>query len=261
MKLILAERCEVMLTHEIFGIPVNALTYQDAVDWVAESVVTGKRSWILAINPEKIMKALSDEKLRDLLVQADLFIPDGIGVLWAGKVLGKPFPQRVSGVDILVLLVKEAAKRGWKIFLLGAPPGASQEVANGWEKQYPGLQVVGCQHGFYQEEEEAQVVAKIRVAAPDLLFVAMGSPRQEQFIVSNRTGLGVPVCMGVGGSFDVISGRKKRAPAWMQKSGLEWSYRLFLEPSRILRMAALPKFVVLVLRKKAAMLRLEGDKK
>lgn len=261
MTLKLAERCELMLRHEIFGIPVNALTYQDAVDWVAERVATGTKSWILAINPEKIMKALSDERLRLLLLQADLFIPDGIGVLWAGKILGKPFPQRVTGVDIFVLLVKEAAKRGWRIFLLGAPPGVSKEVSQGLELEYPGLQLVGYHHGYYQAEEEAQVVSKIRAAAPDILFVAMGSPRQEQFIVSNRTLLGVPVCMGVGGSFDVISGRKKRAPLWMQRFGLEWSYRLFLEPKRIMRMSALPKFVILVLRKKLGMLKLEGDKK
>ncbi len=260
MTLKFAERCELMLKHEIFGIPVNALTYQDAVDWVTESVATGRRSWILAINPEKIMKALSDEKLRRLLLQADLFIPDGIGVLWAGKVLGKRFPQRVTGVDFLSLLVKEAATRGWKIFLLGAPPGVSQEVAHDWELKYPSLQVAGHHHGYYKAEEEAQVVAKIRAAAPDLLFVAMGSPRQEQFIVNNRFVLGVPVCMGVGGSFDVLSGRKKRAPVWMQKTGLEWSYRIFLEPSRILRMSALPKFVILVLRRKLGMLKQEGDR-
>ncbi|MHB1255740.1 MAG: WecB/TagA/CpsF family glycosyltransferase, partial [Dethiobacteraceae bacterium] len=208
-----------------------------------------------------IMKALADEKLRRLLLQADLFIPDGIGILWAGKVLGKPFPQRVTGVDILVLLVKEAATRGWKIFLLGAPPGISQEVARGWELKYPGLQVVGHHHGYFKEEEEAQVVSKISAAAPDLLFVAMGSPRQEQFIVNNRAVLGAPVCMGVGGSFDVLSGRKKRAPVWMQRIGLEWSYRLLLEPRRILRMSALPKFVILVIRRKLGMLKLEGDKK
>jgi len=261
LTLKLAERCESMLKHEIFGIPVNALTYQDAVDWVAERVAAGKSSWILAINPEKIMKALADEKLRRLLLQADLFIPDGIGILWAGKVLGKPFPQRVTGVDILVLLVKEAATRGWKIFLLGAPPGISQEVARGWELKYPGLQVVGHHHGYFKEEEEAQVVSKISAAAPDLLFVAMGSPRQEQFIVNNRAVLGAPVCMGVGGSFDVLSGRKKRAPVWMQRIGLEWSYRLLLEPRRILRMSALPKFVILVIRRKLGMLKLEGDKK
>ncbi len=261
MTLKLAERCESMLKHEIFRIPVNALTYQDAVDWVAERVAAGKSSWILAINPEKIMKALADEKLRRLLLQADLFIPDGIGILWAGKVLGKPFPQRVTGVDILVLLVKEAATRGWKIFLLGAPPGISQEVARGWELKYPGLQVVGHHHGYFKEEEEAQVVSKISAAAPDLLFVAMGSPRQEQFIVNNRAVLGAPVCMGVGGSFDVLSGRKKRAPVWMQRIGLEWSYRLLLEPRRILRMSALPKFVILVIRRKLGMLKLEGDKK
>lgn len=256
-----SESCESMLTHEILGIPVHAVTYDEAAEAVAGSIGRGGSTWILAINPEKIMKALSDEELRRLLLQASLFIPDGIGVLWAGKILGRPFPQRVTGVDLLVRLVEEAARRGWKVFLLGAEPGVAEEVAAGWEKRWPGLQVVGCHHGYFKEADEGMVVEKVAAAGPDILFVAMGSPRQERFIGNNRTALCVPVCMGVGGSFDVVSGKKKRAPVWMQKLGMEWSYRLFLEPSRVLRMSALPRFMFLVLRRKLGLLTLEGDKK
>lgn len=256
-----SESCESMLTHEILGIPVHAVTYDEAAEEVAGSIGRGSSTWILAINPEKIMKALSDEELRRLLLQANLFIPDGIGVLWAGKILGRPFPQRVTGVDLLVRLVEEAARRGWKVYLLGAAPGVAEEVAAAWETRWPGLQVAGTYHGYFSEEEEGMVVAKVAAAGPDILFVAMGSPRQERFIGNNRTALRVPVCMGVGGSFDVISGKKKRAPVWMQKVGMEWSYRLFLEPSRVLRMSALPRFMFLVLRRKLGLLTLEGDKK
>lgn len=238
---------------------MDALTYQDAVDRVDESVTSGRPSWILAINPEKIMKALADKELQRLLVQADLFIPDGIGILWAGKLMGQVFPQRVTGVDLLVTLVAEAAKRGWKVYLLGAAPGLAEEVAKSWAEHYPGLQVAGCHDGYFDSSEEEDIVQAVRDASPDLLFVGMGSPKQEQFINMYRQRLGVPVCMGVGGSFDVISGKKKRAPVWMQKIGMEWSYRVMIEPTRILRMSALPKFMVLVLRRKFGLLKLEGD--
>ncbi|MDW7651303.1 MAG: WecB/TagA/CpsF family glycosyltransferase [Bacillota bacterium] len=249
-----------MKRHTILGIPVNALTYGDALERVAESIAGGEPSWILAINPEKIMKALADEQLYRLLTRADLFIPDGMGILWAGKLLGKPFPQRVTGVDLLLALVAEAARRGWRVYLLGAAPGVAADVAAGWQAKFPGLQVAGFHDGYFNAESEEALVEKIRAAEPDILFVGMGSPRQEQFIEAYQSRIGVPVCMGVGGSFDVISGKKKRAPVWMQKSGLEWSYRLFSEPTRILRMSALPRFMLLVLRSKFGLLKSEGDR-
>ena len=245
---------------EILGVSVDALTYRDAVARVDKSVSSGTPSWILAINPEKIMKALADEELNRLLMRADIFIPDGIGILWAGKLMGRPFPQRVTGVDLLMTLVEEAAKRGWKIYLIGAAPGVADEVAKSWVKRFPGLTVVGCRDGYFDSTQEEEVAAAVRAAKPDLLFVGMGSPKQEKFIETYQKQMGVPVCMGVGGSFDVISGKKKRAPVWMQKVGLEWSYRLIIEPSRILRMSALPKFMILVLRRKLGLLNLEGDK-
>jgi N-acetylglucosaminyldiphosphoundecaprenol N-acetyl-beta-D-mannosaminyltransferase len=249
-----------MNRHEILGIPVDAVTYRTAVEKVAESVAARKKLWILAINPEKIMKALASASLRRLLLSADLFIPDGIGVLWAGRLLGTPFPERVTGADLLVALVKEASRKGWRVYLLGAAPGVAEQAAALWAGRYPGLKIVGVRYGFFTADEEERVVAEVAAAAPDLLFVAMGSPRQEEFIRNHGERLNVPVCMGVGGSFDVVSGKAKRAPEWMQKTGLEWSYRLLKEPRRILRMAALPRFMLLILRKKLGLLKTEEER-
>ncbi len=239
---------------------MDTLTYRDAVCRAIDSIAARSFTWILAINPEKIMKALADTELRRLIRQADLFIPDGIGILWAGKLLGRPFPQRVTGVDLLLTLVEEASVREWKVYLLGAAPGVADDVARLWREKYPALTVAGCHDGYFKDDEEEQVVAQIRAAAPDLLFVGMGSPRQETFIVRNAPHLDVPVCMGVGGSFDVLSGRKKRAPVWMQKTGMEWSYRLVREPLRIFRLSALPRFMALVLREKWGLFRPEEEK-
>jgi len=259
MPFTLRESCEWMKRHEILGTPVDALTYGDAVKKVRESIGARKSIWILAINPEKIMKTLKDRKLKELLLCADLFIPDGVGILLAGKILGKPFRQRVTGVDLLMALVAEAAQRKWRIYLLGAEPGVAEAVAQKLEESYPGLEIAGTRDGYFKQEEEKAVVAEIKASKPDLLFVGMGSPKQEEFIQTYRQELAVPVCMGVGGSFDVISGKKKRAPMILQKLGLEWSWRLVKEPTRIARMSVLPKFMLLVLKEKFGLLKFEEE--
>lgn len=250
-----------MTRNGILGIPVDAVTYRDVIVRARESVSNRKLFWILAMNPEKIMKALSSPELRHLLLQADLFIPDGIGILVAGRLQGTPFPERVTGADLLGELVQEAARSGWKIYLLGAAPGVADETVRIWLEKYPGLQVAGVRDGYFSTDEEEQVAAGIEAAAPEMLFVAMGSPRQEQFIEKYGKTMNVPVVMGVGGSFDVVSGRVDRAPVWMQKVGMEWTWRLIKEPRRILRMAALPRFMVLVLKQKFGLFAPEEEQK
>jgi N-acetylglucosaminyldiphosphoundecaprenol N-acetyl-beta-D-mannosaminyltransferase len=254
------ESSELMERHEILGTPVDSLTYEDALRLVKESVESRRPLWILAVNPEKIIKAIDNEKLGRLLSGADLFIPDGIGILWAGRILGKRFLERVTGVDLFIALTEEAARQNWRVYLLGAAPGVAEEVACRLQSRFPGLQVAGTHDGYFSREEEKELVARIKKEKPDLLFVGMGSPKQEEFVSRYRKELEVPVCMGVGGSFDVLSGKKKRAPRFLQQLGLEWSFRLFTEPSRILRMKALPRFILLVLRKKFGLLKLEEDK-
>jgi len=234
----------------ILGFPADTVTYDKAIDLVAEHIQSREPYWILAVNPEKIIKARSQKDLFDLLSKADLFIPDGVGVLLAGKLKGEMFPQRVTGADLFDRLMIEAAKHSWKVFLLGAAPGVAGVVAEKYRQRFSTLQIVGVHDGYFRAGEEPQVCAAIQTAEPDLVFVAMGSPRQEELIYYRLKKLGIPVCMGVGGSFDVVAGKVNRAPKWMQKVGLEWSYRLLREPRRILRMAALPKFLWQVLRER-----------
>ncbi|MBS4022237.1 MAG: WecB/TagA/CpsF family glycosyltransferase [Dethiobacter sp.] len=245
----------------ILGMPVDAATYSSAVELAARSVDSHTPLWIMAVNPEKIIKTMDDPLLRRLLLKAGLFIPDGAGILLAGKLLGRPFPGRVTGADLLEALVGEAAARGWKIYLLGAAPGVAAAAADIWSARYPGLVTAGVRDGYFTEPDEPGVVAEIRSAGADLLFVAMGSPRQEKFIEKYHRELAVPVCMGVGGSFDVVSGKAQRAPVWMQRLGLEWSYRLLKNPRRILRMAALPRFILLVLAVKLRLLKIGEEQK
>lgn len=228
------------------GLEIDMVTYEDALAKVKEHIASREPLWIVAINPEKMVKAWENMELRALLKRSNMAIPDGIGILIAGWLMGHHFPQRVTGVDLFLLLAKEAARAGWRVYLLGAAPGVAEEVATRLSREYPGLKFAGTHHGYYSPEEEDELVGKISSCRPDILFVAMGSPKQERFIAAHQERLQVPVCMGVGGSFDVISGRAKRAPFWMQKMGLEWSYRLFREPRRAMRMLAIPRFIILM---------------
>jgi N-acetylglucosaminyldiphosphoundecaprenol N-acetyl-beta-D-mannosaminyltransferase len=156
--------------------------------------------------------------------------------------------ERVSGVDMLVHLCGRATDLGHSVFLLGAAPGVAESAAKKLIERFPGLNVAGTQHGYFVPEETEDVLRRIREAEPDLLFVAFGIPMQEKWIRRHMEKLNVPVCMGVGGSFDVISGNVKRAPKWMQRHGLEWVYRLASNPKKIGKVMTLPRFVLMVLR-------------
>ena len=229
----------------LLDVKVDLITYKGALQRAAEHIRAKKPLWIVAINPEKIVNAWENQELRQLLAQSNLAIADGIGILMAGWMMGYRFPQRVTGVDLFLALAEEAAQKNWRVFFLGAAPGVAETAADKLLQKYEGLQVAGTHHGYFKPEEEAELVEKIAALRVDLLFVALGSPKQERFIAAYLEKLQAPVCMGVGGSFDVISGRVKRAPPWMQKIGMEWSYRLWREPRRALRMLSLPRFVFL----------------
>ena len=171
---------------------------------------------------------------------------DGAGVLWAAKVLDLPLRERVPGVDLTQAICEMAAREGYGVYFLGAAPGVAEKAAAVLRGRFPGLRVVGTHDGYFPPEEEERLVEEIRAARPDVLFVALGMPKQEQWIRKHQERLGVPVLMGVGGSFDVISGNLPRAPQWMQNFGLEWLYRVYLEPQRLPRLLALPRFVGVV---------------
>jgi len=236
-----------MQMSNILGVNVNVINEAQALQTIEEFILSGKPHIVVTADASAVVIAQGDEELMEIINSADLVTPDGAGILWASKHLGTPLPERVSGVDMVQKLCERGAETGHKPFLLGAAPGIAEEAAYALQQKYPGLQVAGTHHGFFAPEESDALVRKIRECKPDMLFVAMGQPRQEKWIRENMEAIGVPVSMGVGGTFDVLSGRVKRAPVWMQRSGLEWIYRLARNPRKIGKCSTLPVFVMKVL--------------
>ncbi|MFS0690424.1 WecB/TagA/CpsF family glycosyltransferase [Sporosarcina sp. 179-K 8C2 HS] len=232
----------------ILGVDVNTENYDELIPKLFNNIDAKKKSLIVAINPEKLMKAKDDPALKALLNRAEFQIPDGIGVIIASKIQKGNIQSRVTGVDMMDRIVREAARTGKSIFLYGAKPGVADAAAAKLIDTYPDLKVAGTQDGY--EKDTSKVIAKINAAQPDILFVAMGSPKQELWIEEHRDNLHPILYQGVGGSFDVLAGNIKRAPAAFQKVGAEWLYRLLLEPSRIKRQMNLPKFLFEIIRQK-----------
>ncbi|MDY0964455.1 WecB/TagA/CpsF family glycosyltransferase [Massilia sp. CFBP9026] len=190
----------------------------------------------VVVNVDKLVKASRDEDLRRIINACDLVNVDGMPVVWASRLLGKPLKERVAGIDLFEALMGRAADKGWRVFLLGARPDVVREVAATYARRYPGLVLAGVRDGYWQgEDAEAGVVRQVRDSRADLLFVAISSPRKEQFLGLYQAEMRIPFAMGVGGSFDVATGRVKRAPAWMQTAGLEWFFRFLQEPRRMFR--------------------------
>lgn len=220
----------------------------EAINRIQEFIQAGSLHQVITLNAEILYRATQDPALMSVIRQADLVTPDGAGILWAARKLGKPLPERVTGIDLMQAIAREAPKYGWRLFLYGGAPGVADQAARNLINAHPGINIVGTAHGYIPPEEQEALKERIRKSNPDILLVALGAPRQEFWIRDNLPSLGVPVAIGVGGSFDVISGNVKRAPLWMQKAHLEWLYRLIKEPWRYKRMMALPKFMALVIK-------------
>lgn len=227
----------------ILDVMVDSVTMKEAVNAVERMIEEKKNALVATANAEMIMMTLKDRELKDILNHADLVVPDGAGTVWAARHLGFHMPERVAGFDLVQKLLARAPQKGLKIFFFGAAPGVAHKAKAAAEKKYPGISVVGVRDGYFKEAEEADIVEEIRRAHPDLLLVALGVPRQEKWIKKHLLALGVPVAIGVGGTFDVMAGIVKRAPVWMQRAKIEWLYRGVLQPKRIGRLMALPKFV------------------
>lgn len=233
----------------LLGAPIDNLNMQENVQKVADFVQSGKPHQIITLNPEYLYQAQSKPELMQLVYQADLVTPDGAGIVWACKIAGTPAPERVTGIDLMLNLLPEAEKNSWGIYLLGSTPGIAEEAAANLKKQYPALNIVGTQHGYFKTAEEQEIIAQIAAAKPHLLFVALGMPRQEQFIANYKNQMQVPVSIGVGGSLDVIAGRVQRVSPWLQKLQLEWLGRLMKEPHRWRRQLVLPRFAALIIKR------------
>jgi N-acetylglucosaminyldiphosphoundecaprenol N-acetyl-beta-D-mannosaminyltransferase len=240
----------------ILGLPVDGITYAEWLDLIDQWVKTGIRpAHVCTINPEFIMIARHDPNFRNILQRADLCVPDGVGLLWAAKRRKIPLPQRVTGSDGVPIIAERAAQKGWRLFFLGAAPAIADQAANILRNKFPDLQIVGTYSGSPAPDEEDALVQMVNESDADILFVAYGAPEQDKWIARNLPRLQVKMAMGVGGSFDFIAGTVPRAPLWMQKMGLEWLFRLYLQPWRIRRMLRLPLFVLAVLFEKRSAFR------
>lgn len=236
-------------TADILGCKVHLVNMAEAVQIVEQMVEDGQNgNQVVTLNAEIIYQTKKETELQRIINQASLVTADGIGTVWAVRVLGYPQKERVSGIDLLHELCTRGATPGWKIYLLGAAPGVAEKAGQKLEESYPGLKVCGSRNGYFSKQDEDDIITDINSKSPDILFVALGAPKQEYWIDQKRAALKVPVCIGVGGSFDVIAGFKKRAPELFIRLNLEWLYRLLAEPSRWKRQLALPAFVVSVLK-------------
>jgi len=235
------------MKENFLGIDVCDYDYDQLASLLMQDIEQRKKSFIVAINPEKIMKAQKDEELKKLLNRADYQIPDGIGVIIASKLKGGRVRNRVTGIDMMLKLCQTAAEKGKRIFLYGGKPGVADAAKCELEKQFPGIQIVGTLHGY--EKDEQVVIETINKHQPEIIFVALGSPAQEYWIVNHMNKVSPYVFQGVGGSYDVISGNLKRAPKAFQSLGLEWLYRLMKEPWRWRRQMILPLFLLKTLKK------------
>lgn len=219
----------------IAGIPVDNLTEEEAVCAVHDLLAQGGAGYLAVVNAAKLVAAARDPELRRVLLSADLVTADGMSVVWASKLLGRTLRGRVTGIDLFGRLMEEAAACGMSVYLLGAREESVAAVVARLKSVDPGMRIAGYRNGYFDPSESSSIAESIRQSGADLLFVAMGSPAQEKWIAENLAMTGVRFAMGVGGSFDHLSGLARRAPPWMQRAGLEWLYRLLREPRRLWR--------------------------
>lgn len=237
-------------TVPIFGIRVSKVDMEATVSYLTEAVQKRVPHQVITANPIMVMTALENPAYMEIMKSAELVVPDGTGVVWAAEYCKEPVAERVAGFDLLHELLHQGESYNWRVYLLGSTPEVIRETVVRLQSQYPGIVIAGYHDGFFGPENDEEIVAGILKAQPDLLFVARGADSQEPWIAKFKSRLNIPVMMGVGGSFDVISGKSRRAPKAFQKLRAEWLYRLLKEPTRYKRMLALPKFAVKVLREK-----------
>ena len=227
---------------DVLGVGVDNLTFEEAAARAAALTEGEGFSYGVTPNPEFLLLAKKNEAFRAVLGGADLVVADGIGVVKAAKILGRPLKAKIPGIELAQALCASMAGTGKKLFLLGAKPGVARAAGENLMKKYPGLTVCGVHDGSFQED--AAVIEEIRAAGADAVFVCLGAPKQELWMAQNGPKTGAKFMLGAGGSLDVFAGVVERAPEKWQKAGLEWLYRLAREPRRIGRMAKLPLVLV-----------------
>lgn len=232
------------MKENILGFAVSNYNYEELIKNIFIDIENNEQHFLVNINPLIIMNYYQNEKYKQIFNQEKYQIPDGIGIVLASKMKKKIIKNRITGIDLMEKICETASKKGKTIFLCGAKPGVAIKASNVLIKKYHNLHIAGVCDGYITEEE---MIKQINLVKPDILFVALGSPKQEEFIVKNRKNLNVKILMPVGGSFDVISGNIKRASKKIQKLHLEWLYRMLKEPGRIKQNIVLIKFILLVM--------------
>lgn len=223
------------------AVAFDNVTMNEAVAQTVEKVQNKSRCMVVTPNAEIAQSCVTDERLRDIISRAGLVLPDGVGVLYASRILKKPLKQRVPGVEFGENLISAMRDTGGSVYFLGGKPGVAEQAAHRMQVKYPGLKVAGYADGYFTDEDEA--VRRVREAKPDVLLVCFGSPKQEYFIDNHFDELGATVMAGLGGSIDIYAGVVERAPDLFIRLGLEWLYRLITQPSRFGRMMKLPKYL------------------
>jgi len=222
---------------ELLGTPVDRIPLSEIDDWIINRIASGKPHQIVTANLDFIAIARRRPSFAEVIKNADLVVCDGKPLQWAAQMQGYPIPSRVTGMDLVLHTAKLSAEgRGYRIFLLGAAPGVAERAKAQLEDFFPGLEIAGCYtppHREFTAEDDAEMIARIRAAGTDALFVALGAPKQDEWIHEHLEELGVPLCAGIGGVFNFLAGVTKRAPDWMQRTGLEWAFRLLQEPQRL----------------------------
>jgi len=232
------------------GCYIDNLTFEETLEKIDEFIRSKIPHQHVVVNANKIVLAQRDSFFRGIINSCDLINIDGVPILWAGKLLGLPFKERVNGTDLMERLVKESALKGYRLYFFGAKEELVKKLVEDYKRQYPSLCVAGFRNGYWDSFSEDEVVTEIKRAKPDVLFAAISSPKKEIFLKKYLQIIGVPFVMGVGGSFDVVAGFIKRAPLWMQKAGLEWLFRFLQEPARLWKRYIIGNtlFIILVLR-------------
>lgn len=222
-------------TRVLFGVPINALSMADSVALVDQTIRDRGRLLIGVVNAAKMVNMRRNEVLCDAMAKCDITLADGIAVVWALKLLRRAIPCRVPGIDLMHEILRQGQSTGYRVYLFGASEAVSATVEERIRELYPGIVIAGRRNGYYNDDEEPRIVEQIRASKADVIFVAMSPPKKEVFLGQWRDELGVHVCHGVGGAFDVLAGKVKRAPDLWQRLGMEWFYRVVQEPRRMWR--------------------------
>jgi N-acetylglucosaminyldiphosphoundecaprenol N-acetyl-beta-D-mannosaminyltransferase len=238
------------LNANVLGCPITRLQLEEFVHCADEFISAKKPHYIAVVNVAKIVKMRSDPFLDQSVRSADLIGADGVPLVWASRLLGDPLPERVNGTDLMYRLLKRANEKRYRIFFFGATQSVLGRVLERVRREYPGVQIAGSRDGYFNKAEECKIVSEIRASRADIIFIAFGTPKKELWVKEYLSAMGVSVVHGVGGSFDVFGGVIPRAPVWMQKSGLEWLFRLAQEPSRMWRRYLITNttFIVLLVK-------------